>query len=117
MSTRNAEEERAFKAAWARDERARDPEKVRARRQAWRDNNREKVREQGREQAKIYRQRHPEKSKARDKVKKAVRSGRLVRQSCEVCGDLDTQAHHDDYSEPLEVRWLCKFHHVQEHKK
>lgn len=27
------------------------------------------------------------------------------------------QAHHDDYSKPLEVRWLCVPHHALHHKQ
>lgn len=45
----------------------------------------------------------------------AKRSGVLVQQPCEVCGDPVTDAHHDDYSKPLDVRWLCKLHHRAQH--
>src|SRR5262245_61336603 len=37
------------------------------------------------------------------------------RESCEVCGNSKTQYHHDDYSEPLNVRHLCLRHHVELH--
>lgn len=39
-----------------------------------------------------------------------------VRQPCEVlnCDDLGVR-HHDDYNKPLEIRWLCPFHHGLEH--
>lgn len=30
---------------------------------------------------------------------------------CVVLGE----RHHDDYSKPLEIRWLCKFHHEEQH--
>ena len=56
----------------------------------------------------------PEKMRAKDKVKYAIKTGRLVRQQCEKCGK-PAQAHHDDYSKPLEVRWLCNKHHREEH--
>lgn len=45
-----------------------------------------------------------------------LRLGRLVRRPCEVCGLLDSQMHHDDYSKPLEVRWLCRPCHLKLHK-
>lgn len=46
----------------------------------------------------------------------AIQSGKLVRQPCEVCGKTSyVDAHHDDYSRPLDVRWLCRSHHRQHH--
>jgi hypothetical protein len=55
---------------------------------------------------------HPEKNRARDMVAKALRSGKLIKGPCEVCGTAENvQAHHDDYSKPLEVRWMCFKHH------
>jgi hypothetical protein len=32
-----------------------------------------------------------------------------------VCGDQQTDAHHDDYEQPRKVRWLCRRHHQQHH--
>lgn len=58
------------------------------------------------------RERHPEKYHARMAVDNAVRDGRLTRKPCEVCGTTDrVQAHHDDYSKPFDVKWLCFKHH------
>lgn len=48
-------------------------------------------------------------------VKKAITRGVLVPQPCEVCGQEKAHAHHDDYSKPLKVRWLCRKHHQQHH--
>lgn len=47
----------------------------------------------------------------------AIASGKLVRQPCEVCGKRDSVAHHDDYAQPLDIRWLCRSHHKQHHLK
>ena len=52
---------------------------------------------------------------ARNKVYRAVRSGRLVRQPC-ACGNPQSHAHHHDYTKPLDVRWLCVTCHAQEHR-
>ena len=64
---------------------------------------------------KIQKQRYPEKIKARQKVYVAVRSGRLKRAPC-FCGETQVFAHHEDYSKPLEVIWLCRKHHRDEHE-
>jgi predicted transcriptional regulator len=54
----------------------------------------------------------------------AIKSGVLTRQPCEVCGAFGIKngrnvvdAHHDDYSKPLDVRWLCQKHHNMLHKR
>lgn len=61
-----------------------------------------------------WRARNPEKRKAHNAVAWAMGTGKLVRRSCEVCGATRVHAHHDDYSKPLSVRWLCPLHHVSE---
>lgn len=63
-----------------------------------------------------YRDRYPEREAAKKAVMLAVRSGFLVKQSCERCGDEKADAHHDDYSKPLDVRWLCRIHHGEHHR-
>lgn len=50
-------------------------------------------------------------------VRSALKRGLITRGPCEVCGDETTDAHHDDYSRPLVVRWLCRRHHKAEHAK
>jgi hypothetical protein len=54
-------------------------------------------------------------SPVRGKVNRALRQGILVRQPCEVCGAIKVDAHHDDYDQPLAVRWLCRTHHHLHH--
>ncbi len=52
---------------------------------------------------------------AHEKVKRALFNGTLLRKSCEKCGNSKSVAHHDDYSKPLEVRWLCARCHMRLH--
>lgn len=54
---------------------------------------------------------------AGDTVRKMVASGKLKRLPCEVCGSSPSEGHHDDYSKPTIVRWLCVKHHTEHHLK
>lgn len=63
-----------------------------------------------------YERSHPEVVRAHGAVQRALKSGELVRQPCEVCGNPDSEAHHDDYEKPLEVQWLCRLHHREADK-
>jgi len=59
---------------------------------------------------------HRKQMKAHAEVGRAVRSGRLIKGPCQVCGStVRIEGHHDDYSKPLEVIWLCRPHHGQRH--
>ena len=73
-------------------------------------------RERQRAGARAYLARNPVKYAAKIACSNAIRDGRLVRQPCEVCADERAQAHHDDYSKPLDVRWLCVSHHAEWHR-
>lgn len=57
-----------------------------------------------------------DKYKARTAVGNALRAGKLKRLPCQVCGTAPSQAHHRDYSKPLEVLWLCRSHHAEAHR-
>lgn len=63
-----------------------------------------------------YKEKHPERIIAHNEIRRVMKAGELVRGSCEVCGQSNAEAHHDDYSQPLEVRWLCKTHHKIIHR-
>lgn len=52
---------------------------------------------------------------ARRQVKWALSHGLLSDAPCERCGDIRTEAHHDDYRRPLDVRWLCVMCHTAHH--
>jgi hypothetical protein len=73
------------------------------------------VREQNRERWRAYRAHNREKVRARKLLEDAIRHGRLTRQPCERCGTPNAEGHHEDYSRPFEVRWLCKSCHTLLH--
>lgn len=54
--------------------------------------------------------------KATSVVHSLVKSGKLQRKPCLVCGDNNTEGHHFDYSMPEKVVWLCDSHHKAAHK-
>ena len=96
---------------------------------AYRVANREKIRERDRINAKKYNQqpyrakaiqnwqaRNREKRQAHVDLGNALKLGKVVKQPCQKCGSPRSEAHHPDYSKPLEVVWLCRIHHVEEHK-
>jgi len=56
-----------------------------------------------------------EKARVHKLVKKALESGVLISEPCEICGLLKVEAHHEDYSKPLDVTWLCRTHHRERH--
>jgi hypothetical protein len=53
--------------------------------------------------------------KANERVRVAIRRGKLLKGICVVCGITDVEAHHEDYGRPLDVVWLCKSHHEWMH--
>jgi hypothetical protein len=71
--------------------------------------------ELARKKSKLDKVRYREAYLARTITNNAIKLGKLVRQPCEVCGVEPTEAHHEDYSKPLEVRWLCPKHHRDVH--
>jgi hypothetical protein len=87
------------RAAWSRDYYRRNRQAVLAYKKRWNDSN-------------------PEKRRAEVAVGNAIRDGRLTRQPCEDCGsDERVEAHHDDYSKPLDVTWLCSTCHGKTRRK
>ncbi len=93
------------------------------------DKNRENIRQYARdrwhndptirEKAAERRASERHKAIARTNLWKAVKRGEIVKGPCEIGEDClgQIEGHHDDYSKPLEVRWLCKRHHQQHHKR
>ncbi len=57
-----------------------------------------------------------EQERAHQIVAKAVSERRLEREPCEICGDEPALAHHDNYADPLSVKWLCSSCHKLMHR-
>lgn len=64
---------------------------------------------------KTYEKKPQQRNQAHIAVNNAVRDGRLSRQPCEVCGELEVEGHHEDYDRHLDVVWLCVRHHHDRH--
>lgn len=108
----------------------------------WADKNREKLREKDRERYRLKREsigkvvgekpppltawertkrsleKNPIRASAMKIYKYALRQGKLESGPCAVCGcTKNIDGHHTDYTKPLDVVWLCKTHHREEHKR
>jgi len=60
--------------------------------------------------------RYPERQAARLKLNYAIKSGRMKRGNCQVCGKAKAHAHHTDYSKPYDVQWYCRQCHSDMHR-
>lgn len=110
---------RIYKREWQRRWRLEHPEEYAKQKGLWkqraRGRNREKElnpeyqRKVARAVAR-WRLRNPEKIRAHRIVFAALRNGTLEKEPC-FCDEEKVQAHHEDYSKPLEVMWLCRPHH------
>jgi len=59
--------------------------------------------------------------KAHVAVREALKKSLIAKQSCQICKrkhgvDVKAEAHHTDYSKPLDVMWLCPKHHKAWHR-
>lgn len=70
---------------------------------------------QFRETAKKMSLKYPEKQRARLLTAYAVRIGTLIKKPCIICGELKVEAHHEDYTKPMEIIWFCRKHHSIHH--
>lgn len=60
----------------------------------------------------------PERLSIPTKVFRAIESGKLTREPCSVCGATEyVDGHHNDYTKPLDVVWLCRTHHRRLHQQ
>jgi hypothetical protein len=93
--------------------RERHPDKILAERAAYRARHPERSHGDRVGQRRRYRERYPEKERARARLADAVARGRVTRpDSCMRCGGPGPiEGHHWDYSQPLNVMWLCRVCH------
>ena len=96
---------------------------------AYRNANLEKIRAYDRERAdykkitantKKYRKLFPERYKAQTAISNAVRDKRLIKpDTCSVCNVKPSRlhGHHEDYSKPFQVKWVCAACHKALHKR
>ena len=68
---------------------------------------------------KLHRQINAAKYIARYTISNAVKLGKVTRpNTCSACNKpCNVHAHHDNYSKPLDVRWLCRKCHGRIHRK
>lgn len=50
-----------------------------------------------------------------NKVNHAIKTGKLKKQPCIYCGSICVIAHHEDYTKPFNVIWMCRKHHSKYH--
>jgi hypothetical protein len=82
----------------------------------WYRNNRDRAHELTRESA----ARNPEKARCRNIFGAAIRNKKIKRGTeCQDCGatGIRIHGHHEDYSKPLEVVWVCNACHGVRHRK
>lgn len=104
ISSRNADLARSTNSAYMARARLLNPERFRQRERIYSANRRKH---------------HPEKVAARAELNKALNRGDLVKPIfCESCDQAKRlTGHHDDYSKPLSVQWLCYACHGRQHRK
>ena len=75
------------------------------------------------EYARLNRAKHSElndiqrkKANCRSYVHVYVKRGLIKKMPCFICGNLNSEAHHENYDRPLDIIWLCRKHHLEHHK-
>ncbi len=61
-----------------------------------------------------YKSNNPQKVFANNVVNSAIKEKKIIPMPCVYCGK-KAHAHHEDYSKPLDVIWLCPAHHKKRH--
>jgi hypothetical protein len=100
--------QREYQRRWARENRDK--------RVLYERSHRERNREAYAAKTKRSVERNRVKVNAANTLRRAIARGEIQRMPCERCGAPNSHGHHDDYSQPLVVRWLCPLHHAEAHR-
>lgn len=57
----------------------------------------------------------PEEAKVKLRARIKAQKNKTDKQPCIVCGDEKSERHHEDYSKPLKITWLCRKCHAAYH--
>ena len=60
--------------------------------------------------------RSPEIDKCYRQLRTALRAELVIKEPCQICDNPGVAGHHEDYSKPLDVIWLCSKHHYAVHR-
>ena len=89
-------------------------ESIKARVKKWRERTPHKYAESSDK----YNKKYPERHAANRYIRYEIIRGRLKKKPCKKCGETHrVQAHHEDYSKPADIVWLCPKHHRARHRE
>jgi hypothetical protein len=90
-------------------------ELVIARTKKWKEENKQKFKESWKRPT----DKHPLKYAARRILNHQIEFGKIIRaEECQDCKkECKTEAHHEDYTKPLDVLWLCRQCHAYRHRE
>jgi len=115
MPNKTCSKSKEEKSKYDREYYAKNKNYIRSRNKKWVEENRDVVNKISRNHSR----KHPERKKARSAISHAIRDGKLKKLPCKTCGTIaNVEAHHHngyEHKDWLNVTWLCKTHHVQEH--
>ena len=77
----------------------------------------EKGKQSHKESVEKWQANNKEKRAAHILLGSAIKQKKITKAPCAKCGELKVEAHHEDYSRPLDVTWLCQPHHKARHKE
>ena len=110
MANRNSFKTHEEYLAYHKDYREKNREKLRITNKKWRQKSKYSVNG--------WSKSHKMEVAAHRFLNQAVKCHKIKKLPCSVCGSKTfIRAHHEDYTKPLDVIWLCEKHHREVHKK